>query len=548
MICFALPAHWRRRFVWGRVPGITLLLLLATGAAPALAQYPHAYVVPGGALRLSFEPELINYDERFGPDGQVEPLGLDFTTDSAGPGFLPTLLGPQLAVQSILGDPTYRVTAGAISTKLDGDIRRFPLSIALGLTNRITFTASLPFVTTRMQVDLAFDSTDANVGWNQAVLQSGNPGGLDQITQLLAELEAGAAVVEGQIAAGAFGCPSSTMCDQARDLVTNTRALAGNVMLLSGVGADVAAGVPPFAPLAGSPAGQAIVAAIDAIAADLVAFGAGAPTVTLPLPTEQIGGDDINTVLTSDGFGYDAFPLAFAKLSNALGDAEVGLRWGLIQAPRARATLITKVRLPTGKLDSPAHFTDLGAGDKQTDVIGGLELALEPGSAVALAVSASYTLQLSQQLQRRITVPERPIALAAAQTLVRRDLGDVVQLAAYPSLRLNKAFRVYLSGNYFKKFQDKITMPGGAAAPTGFPGAEPVEALEQETEMEMLSLGGGIYFRMTEDQAGRPRLPIEAGIDYRTAFDGKGGLTPNPTRLNFYLRLYYGLWWKTPES
>jgi hypothetical protein len=537
-----------RGFVWRIVRSISLLAFLAGAVAPAAAQYPHAFVVPRGALRVSFEPELLNYDERFGPDGAVEPLGLDLTTDSAGPGFLPTLLGPQLAVQSILGDPTYRVTAGAITTKLDADIRRFPLSMALGLTNRITLTASLPIVTTRMQVNLALDSTDANVGWNQAVLQSGNPGGLDQITQLLAELEAGAAAVEAQIAAGAFGCPSSTMCDQARDLVTNTRVLAGNLVLLTGVGAEAGSGIPPFAPLAGSPAGQAILTVIDAIAADLVAFGAAAPGVALPLPAEQITTDDINTVLTSNGFGYDAFPLAFAKLSNSLGDAEVGLRWGLIQERSVRATLVTKVRLPTGTLDSPVHFTDLGSGDKQTDLIGGLELSLEPGNAVSLAVSASYTLQLSQQLQRRITVPERPIALAAAQTVVRRDLGDVVQFAAYPSVRLNKAFRVYLSGNYFKKFQDEVTMPGGATAPTGFPGAESVDALEQKTEMEMLSLGGGIYFRMTEDKVGRPRLPIEAGIDYRTAFDGKGGLTPNPTRLNFYLRLYYGLWWKRPES
>lgn len=517
-------------------------------ASPITAQYPHAHVLPRGALRLSFEPALINYDERYGPDGEIEPLGLDLTTDSAGPDFLPTLLAPQMAVRSVISDPTYRITAGAITTTLDADIRRLPFHFALGLTRRLTLTASLPIVTTRMQVDLALDSTDANVGWNQAVSESGNANGLAGIQQLLNELEAAAASVESQIAAGAFGCPSSAMCDQARDLVARTRALVGDLMLLTGVGAEGGQPIPPFAPLAGSAAGQGLLTAVDAIVAELMSFGASGVTTTLPLPTERLGPEDVNTVLTSATFGYNAFPLAFAKRRNSLGDAEVGLRFGLIQSPGTRATLTTTVRLPTGSVDAPGHFADLGSGDAQTDIIGGLELALEPGNAVALALSAKYTLQLGHQLRRRITVPERPIALEAAETVVDRNLGDIVQLGAYPSVRLNNVLRVYLSGHYFRKSRDQFSMPGGTNSPSGFPGAEQVEVLEQETEMEILSLGGGIYYRAAEDRAGRPRLPIEAGIDYRTAFDGTGGGAPKPTRVNFYLRLYYGLWWKRPEG
>ncbi len=532
-----------------RLPSAGLLLFIIVATAPSLAaQYPHAHILPRGALQVSFEPSLTNYDERYGPEGQIEPLGLDLTADSAGPGFLPTLLGPQLAVRSIIDDPTYGINAGSVTTRLDADIRRFPFHFALGLTDRLTVTAVLPIVTTRMQVDLALDSTDANVGWNQAVAQSGNADGRAEIQLLLDELGAAAASVESQIAAGAFGCPSSAMCDQARDVVARTRALLGDLALLTGVGAESGDAFPPFAPLAGSAAGQALLTAVSALGTELMSFGASPVTATLPLPTGRLNADDLNTVLTATDFGYNALPLEFAKRRNAIGDAEIGIRYGLLQSPMARVAVAATVRLPTGSLDDPGHFVDLGTGDEQTDVIGGLELALEPGSVAALALSASYTVQLGQQVRRRITIPERPIALERAETVVRRDLGDMVQIGAYPSIRLNKAFRVYLSGNYFRKFRDQVTIPAGGGSPSGFPGAEPVEALERETEMEILSLGGGIYFRASEDRAGRPRLPVEAGLDYRTAFDGKGGLTPRPTRINFYVRLYYGLWWKSPEG
>jgi hypothetical protein len=250
---------------------------------------------------------------------------------------------------------------------------------------------------------------------------------------------------------------------------------------------------------------------------------------------------DFNRVLSGAGFGYDALPLDFVKLRNSVGDAEVGLRIGLVQQPAFRAVLSTTVRLPTGQVDSPNHFADLGSGDAQTDLEGGLELAVEPGTVVALALASSYTRQLAQTLTRRITVPERPIALAAAQASVRRDLGDVFRASAYPSLRLSRALRVYLAAHYLKKLRDEVTLVGDGPAPSGFPGAEPVEALEQETEMEILHLGGGVYFRADRDARG-PRLPIEAGIDYRTAFDGRGGQAPKATRVNFFLRLYWRLW------
>jgi hypothetical protein len=521
-------------------PAAWAIVAAALVPSPAPAQYPDAYTVPAGALRLSFEPEFNAWDMRFGPDGEDEPLGLDLSPDVTGPNFFVTLLAPQLAVRSIIGDPNYQINMGAVRTGLDADIRRFPFNFALGITNHITLTASIPVVTTRAQVALTLDTTDANVGWNQAAGASGNTAGFAAVEMLLGELEAAAGALDAQIAAGDFGCPTSTMCDQARDLVTRTRSFRMDLVALTGVGQPQGSPLPPFAPTQTSTAGLELAAAIQALAAELATFGA---TVTgaLPLPEQRLAVEDINTVLTQSEFGYDALPLAFAKLRNSFGDLEVGLRLGLLQFSAVRAVLSGTLRLPTGRIDDPSHVVDIGSGDHQMDVVGGFELALEPGSAVGISMFGRYTLQMPHTLSRRVAPPDRPIALSAFQVPVRRDLGDVVEAGVYPTVQLSRAFRAYLSVYYRRKFEDSYTLPSGVILPTSAPGAVPVEALAQESAMEAISLGGGVYYRSVTDRRGLT-LPIEAGIDYRTAWDGSGGLTPKPTRVNFYLRLYYRLW------
>ncbi len=59
--------------------------------------------------------------------------------------------------------------------------------------------------------------------------------------------------------------------------------------------------------------------------------------------------------------------------------------------------------------------------------------------------------------------------------------------------------------------------------------------------MEALSFGGGIAYRTAPSEDGS-RLPIEAGLSYRSTFSGNGGLTPKANDLVLHLRLFYRLW------
>lgn len=513
-------------------------LLLGTSLAPrpASAQltppYPDARLVPRGALRVSFEPSLENFDELFTTwSGAHRPLGADFSADSAGAHLFPTAAPAQEAVRSIIGDAAYRMSVGRMQTTLDADIRRFPLNASFGVSDRLTLVVSVPIVTTRMQVDLAVDPSAANAGLNQAAALAGNPGAMAEIQLLLAELEASAAAVEARIAAGDFGCPTSATCDAARALVARARQLKADLILLTGVSESGAPSgpLPPFAPLGTSAAGAAILSAIATLSAELQAFGAPGVTATLPLPADGLGPAEVNGILTGAEFGYEALPLAFAKRTQRLGDLELGARLGLVRQPSLRVVLVAGARLPTGMRDLPDHFTDLGTGDRQTDLMGRIEAAWEAG-VVSLAATGSYTLQLADRLVRRVTPPDRPIAPLATQATVRRDLGDVVQASLFPALRLSPAFTAYASAHVLSKAADTYELADG-----GDPGLD-AAVLGEGSAAKSLSFGGGIYYRPRPTPQ---HLPVEAGIDYRAAFHGEGRWTPVTRTVNFYLRVFF---------
>ncbi len=538
--------HLSRHFILrpGTVIVLAGLLGLGGAASNASAQYLDARVLTRGTFRISFEPSYLSYDRRFDPDGEQEPLGTDLSADSAGSFLLPSLEAPETAVRSILEDPSYQMNVGRVTTDFDADVRQVPFGFQLGLTNRVSLTATIPFVTSRSQVALTVDSTDANVGWNLVASASGSVTGRNETLALLGQLTSSAASLQTLIAAGSFDCPTGPTCDAARALVTRTGALKTSLIQLGGIDefGNVVSVLPPFAPLQSSAAGQAVLAVIQDVATELAGFGANAVTATLPLPTDPVSAADLNTVLTTPGFGYDAAPLEFIKYRQRLGDIELGVRWGLVQQPAVRLALSTSVRLPTGFHETSSNFVDVGTGDKQTDVIGGLELVFEPGSAVSLALAGEYTLQLSDQLLRRITSPNRPIALASTQFTVSRNLGDIIRLQAFPAVRLHPSLTAYTSVDYYHKLDDVVTIAqsgnGGGTAPD-------VMQLELETGMKRLSVGGGLHYRSLSRTG---RVPVEAGVQYRTALQGSGGLTPLTTEMRFYLRLFYRIFGGSPEA
>lgn len=519
-------------------------LLLATLllAAPATAaqfpqwstfplQYPDARVLPAGLLRLSFLPSYANYNTLFDSAGLTRPLGADLSPDTAAANFLPTLFTVETAVRRITGDVTYRASLGAARTNLDADIRRFPLDAELGITDWLTLVVRVPVLKTRVQGAFTLDSTTGTVGWNQIAAEAANTLAQEQIKALLAQLDQAAAALEGRIATGDYGCPSSAQCADANALLARTRQLRTDLILLTGV-LSTSGPTPPVAPTASSAAGLRIAAEIADVRADLQTFGVSTAIGTLPLPTKRMSADDVDSLLGDTAYGYALLPLETVRIYE-FGDAEVGLRLGLLRGDRLRTTLHAGVRLPTGTRKSNLHVFDAGSGDRQMDIEVGLDAAVE-SARVGLAVTARYTLQLADQLTARLTPPERPIAPTAWELPYERDLGDVIQLAAYPSLRLSESFRAYGSVYFFRKGADSYA--GGLTVPDPLGG--PSVDLSRGTAHRALSYGGGVYYRADRAHGGGQMLPIEAGLSYQAAFSGSAR-TPKSTMLNLYLRLCY---------
>jgi hypothetical protein len=527
-------------------PAVLGVLLTLAPAGPAAAQFPQwstfpltyvdARVLPRGLLQIGFLPSYAHYDTRFDSTGTMEPLGryLSFP-DTAGSNFLPSLRAAELAVRSLTGDSAYRMNLGTVTLPLAADVRRFPFDFAFGLTDWLTLGVRVPFVKTRIQGVLAVDTTGANVGWNQAAATAGNAAAAAQVIQLLSQLDAAIASLQALIAGGSYGCPSSAACADANALLARAVRLRDALGILVVPWGDA---LPPAAPLASSSAGLAMLAEIEAVADSLASMGAGTVTAGFPLPTARLDSADIQSILSDSAFGYDLLPLATPKRIYRLGDVEAFLRVGLLRGTRLRAVLTTGVRFPTGYRQQPTHVFNLGTGDRQLDVEGGVEFAWEPGP-LGLSGTAIYTRQLADQISMRWAPPERPIALAAHEYLTHRHLGDAFRAAIYPSLRLSEGFRVYGSAYYFHKAADTYSLPAGVTPLAGTPAPED---LARGSGGQSLSLGGGIAYRATRPQRDttgtRTALPVEAGVSYQAAFAGSGGLVPKSTVLHLYLRFH----------
>jgi hypothetical protein len=531
---------WMTRTGLGTMLQVTCALIGVTigRADRATAQARgDATLIPKGLLRIEFAPLVTNYDRRFSlgssglSDGSPEPIGADLTADEAGSFMFPAIEPSERAVAAIIDDPAYHMNVGAFKTVRDTDIRRFPFQLSFGLTDRITVAAKVPIVTHRSQVTFTTDETDANVGYNLANATLGDPQSAAAATAVIAELSAAVMELQARIAGGDFGCPSSTQCASAQATLARATAIRDNLSVFLGPESPVN-GLPSFAPLATSTAGLTLTSAITTVASELTALGVTSVSSTFPLPTEPLTTDDVQSLLTDQTVGYAAAPVEFIR-GTGLGDVEVSLQLGVIQTSAARVVVTGTVRLPTGKVDLANNFVDLGTGDAQTDIVAGVEAVLGGGDA-HIAFGGSFTLQLSDQLTRRVGPSDRPLLPLSSETTVSRDLGDILWLAAYPSLRLSDIFTVYGTISYYHKGEDHFSNPGETSSLLF-----PVESLDLKTSMRTLSIGGGIAYRTAYKPDGG--MPIEAGLSYQSAFNGSGGLTPKANVLNLYLRLFYNL-------
>lgn len=509
------------------------LFVLAPGVSGQVLDHT---LVPFGHVRVQVSPVFESWDSRFGgtPDGgeSVERLGADLTSLSAVTLF-PGIASLTEAVRA-LGDADFAPVLGSAAGFVRQDVTRVEFGAHIGVLDWLTIGAVVPWTQTRTTMDVFFtpDSTNANVGLNPAVTE---PGAVESFLTSAASASAQAAAS----AADACSAGASAECTTAQDLADRAASLDASFR-----GAYAAS---TFFPLTGTVVADAIMQSATTLDADLAA--AGLPGLGSPVMAGGlIGEGDFATIPSLAGGGIETSPLQPRESLWSVGDIEVSARIRLLDnltpsgpddppphiGYRVSGRLLA--RLPTGTQPDPVFLLDLGTGQAQTDLQGGLTAELAIGRHLGLVGGGYYGTQASTTLTTRVAPPEQVLAPLSTQTDVTWDPGSYFGVGIAPIIKL--APSVTLSGEYryFHKGRDRFTLvdPSLPLDPT-------VLSLESGVDRHMV--GGGIRYDTVDPwRRGEASHPMEIHVRLLSAIEGGGGQTPKTTRIEAGIRLFKRFW------
>ncbi|CAN5186350.1 hypothetical protein BH23GEM2_BH23GEM2_09490 [soil metagenome] len=521
----------------------TLVPLVGQGQVPMIGD--DATVPAPGTARITLIPTAGSYDRRYSRsgDGTLEPLGSDFGV--VGLERVPSRLVAQDEIRTLAGIPDLTLTLGDLDVRLHGQVEQLPLKLELGLPGRISLGVMVPFVRTRSTVVVGPGiGAGATAGLNPAI---NTPAALSQNTALVTALSQAAEALRNRLdqcaGSSAPDCASVNADRNATAaFATNADAFRDNLEHVYFFSA--------FVPVTATPAEQAIAARIAALRSQFESFGVNAMTgaPARPVGAAPMTYGDLQAVLTDPVVGISSDPLVTAERV-ALGDMEVGARIVLLDAigrtPRAaglRVALGGLVRLGTGMVPPTRSLISIGTGDGQTDIEGHAIVDAALGRWFAMTLAARYTRQLEHDTPMRI--PEfagQPFILADRAALVRRDLGDMLQLEATPRIALNEFFAV---GGYFSHRRKGADSHSLAAASD-----ESVEVvldpavLDEGTEIREQRMGVGVAFsNLAAFNRGRSRFPFELSFLHVQTTGASGGMIPRMREDRVQVRLYTPVW------
>jgi hypothetical protein len=306
-----------------------------------------------------------------------------------------------------------------------------------------------------------------------------------------------------------------------------------NAEILGRLGDDFAAlGGAAWLPTAGSPLGQALQARVQGLLGDTVALTLPARPVTLAELLASAG-----DALTAEERA--ALQVETDRTPYFLADAQIGLRFLLLPGPggfglperRGGASLRTTVgvrgRLPTGRravprllLEVPSEHGHAGFG---IDVAN--ELFLTP--RLYLGAGAAYDVRLPAHVQRLAFAADRPFPPAATLRTVRREPGARLALAVAPHFRLTD--EISFAGRYAFARQAGTRLVGDDVLPA------PAEALGPWTAHRWGI--GGRYSTVGAHARGRTPVPLEFSLHLERTFAGDGG-APAATSIHATGRLF----------
>jgi len=486
--------------------------------------------VPKGQLRFDIGGRFEFWDQTYSAGTKLD-AGADFTRDPATGSWLPGLGRAEADLSRITGAESVTLSLGKTSNTLTANAGVVELGAALGLTSRITIFGRVPIVRVRVQPNLGFDSAGASAGFNPADPLFGNAGGAAATNGFISQLDGALIALDAQIESGLYDANPAMRAEAVALLARGTTLQSDLASLLLGS---------TFLPIQGTAVAAALTQTIDSIRTRMGGLGTPISLTAVPaLPTTALPPTGFEDYLTRAGGPIAADPLE-PPIFTSIGDIEVGAGFALLNGKppirgfAVRSVLQGTVRLPTGKVDAPGALFDLGTGEKQLDLQADLVTDLM-GSRFGARLAARYVYQLPGQLERRVTPPDQPVALAASLAAVERDPGEVIEGSFEPYFRIARSFSIVAGVRHWRKAQDKYSW---AAGQEPLPDAS-LDLLAQDSKENatMLSLGLSLAHPGLHPD-GRTGLPVDAIIRGQMLLGSTEGRVPARQSVVFEMRVY----------
>ncbi len=542
------------------------LAFIAIFAEPASAQRvlgvgDDALVLPRGVFRFRTLGQWTWFNERYGmdtpgrPNGALEPLGIDFTLDTIGVKQFPNLGTLQAGLQLLTGNPTWYATLGNTVVNLRDHVAAFPFVFEAGLSKRFSVGIQIPYVHTQTSAffNVNTGGTNGNLGFNPALAVTA---AATQNATMYSQFQIAANTLEAQLAACQANPGVSPSCPallanqaSAQSLIANSRAFSGGVNQIYSTS--------PFVPIVGTDAQLAIEARVAAFKALYNSFlGAGNPITTNgPFASQtRLSVRDAQRILTDTAFGIVAEPLQSVSRSH-VGDIDIGGKFSLFDSfggstearmsPKGlnfRTAVGGIFRIPSGQIESPNNFIDLGTGRGAKAIEGRWFSDLLVGSHYWESFILRFNKPFSDEQEMRILdLPNEELAPLYRRQTVHRQLGSAFEFETAPRIVVNDFLAV--SGWYMYRHKQQDHYTGTFSIPAAITGYADItlnaSTLDLETEQTEHRFGGGISFsNLYSFEQGKARVPFEVTYLHWQTMKGSGGNQPKFFTDQIQLRLY----------
>ena len=567
-----LPApthHVHRRLARRvRLAPRAVIALLALAAAPSAraqrvlgaGESADAFLVPGGAARFTIGQSFSGYTERFGIGGVRESLSAQYNATDFGATNFPALRALDADVRTLAGEG---VSLGRLETRVNQLVRQTRLDLDVGVARWLNVGFTFPFVFTRTDVSATLNANGSGGNLGRNPVHFGSTTARDEAAftnaALASQLQSAASRLDEK---RQNECGSSTTggnCQVLQQLVNDANAYRAAVV--RSYGTSVGSGS-TIVPRRGSAAQTALEARLTALSAAIGAqLGETNPVSVRPVGAADVPlvTPDLDTIAATGFLGVSGGDGAFGVIEHGhVGDMEVRVRSLIFdtfggRAERrlsptgfnARAVATGTFRFGTGSPDLPYELFDVGSGDGQHDVEAGVTLDALFGSRAWASVTARYTVQLSDELPRRITEsPTDILPEAFRERVVGRDLGDVLHLELAPRYSLTDHLGVAAFYAFRRKGEDAYTGTFQVAADETFAGTAltlDAATLGLESAQQEHRIGWSVtYSTLRSVNMRRARLPLEVSFSHVQVLRGSG-FVPKVSTDRAQLRFYTGL-------